>query len=109
MGWCDSVFPGETTDCVFLDLSFEFVANIVVQDRYYKSMRLECKDKVTQQHIWAFTGSLLETQICWFPEIVPQSSVLKILRLVDEILERMEELNIISGDFQTVPVQVVDS
>lgn len=102
-----SIPLGETLETMFLDLSLEFGASIAQQNNDHRSMRLDCPDKATPQRILALNGSFLVSQSFSVSEFIPQSSVGEILRLVDERVEEMEELNIVSGDFKTVPEKVV--
>lgn len=53
--------------------SFESVADIVVQDSDNKSILLECRDKASQQRIFALNGSFFGKPVFfWFPIIFPK-------------------------------------
>lgn len=69
----------------------------MVQESDYKSMRLDCSNKATLQRILALNSRCLGSQRFVVSEFLLQRSVLEILRLVNERVEEIEELNIISA------------
>lgn len=52
VGGADEYSPCETPESVLLDLSLEFGADIVVQDSDQRSMRLECRKKISSTGFW---------------------------------------------------------
>lgn len=54
-----SIPPGDNPKSVFLDLSFEIGANIVVQDSDHKETQLECRVQDSQQRILTLNVSHL--------------------------------------------------